>query len=631
MASHPAAAQGDVALVAQVRDLSQAAARHESTRVVQLELVLIVWQPTPAAALKRSRATSPGVEPQPQPLPAWAVPPAVWEDHLLPRLTGKDAARLGRTCKALRGMVRAHFQGDLGHVQLQRLRDALTTFPRARSTELCYGNRVPRVPWGNAREEALIEWLREGGRGAGLTTVGATGLCDVSMGAESFVHAALRAGALPSLRSLAVHLKYPDHRASLTGGFLRGVHELRLEVVCIDEVAPQLAALSLVRHLPDLATLNLTVIRDPDAQQDPEPWPPFTPPSLTTLRIGFGGNFLSDSLLGALPGTIEASGATLERLELPVGAYVYQVGDALIHVAQAVRCCSATLKDFRLSTSLGTLGLEGGEEEDGDGEVERLRVDWADLLAGVSACRELEVLVLPHTEFGAVFPPGTAFPRLTHLEITAPETSSDHVREHPPGAGGVGLWELMASGGLPALAKLRVSPEGALGRRGEVRGRVAPAFEAVAGTLTHLSIEIEVGAVGWGDEGEAGYEWGLAVGKLRRLKELALGLSTDGRAYYAFARGLAASGGDRPPPLLRRIKVAYLMRTNADLLASLLLPSVRVFDSCYSGHRPALLTACALRQAGYKHTWALDCKDGPTIVRMVAQCMAADVDMEDWQ
>jgi hypothetical protein len=39
---------------------------------------------------------------------------AVWEDHLLPLLTCKDAARLGCTCKALRGVVREHFRGDLG-------------------------------------------------------------------------------------------------------------------------------------------------------------------------------------------------------------------------------------------------------------------------------------------------------------------------------------------------------------------------------------------------------------------------------------------------------------------------------------------------------------------------------------
>jgi hypothetical protein len=41
---------------------------------------------------------------------------AVWEDHLLPLLTCKDAARLGCTCKALRGVVREHFK-DLGTIK----------------------------------------------------------------------------------------------------------------------------------------------------------------------------------------------------------------------------------------------------------------------------------------------------------------------------------------------------------------------------------------------------------------------------------------------------------------------------------------------------------------------------------
>jgi hypothetical protein len=66
-------------------------------------------------------------------------------------------------------------------------------------------------------------------------------------------------------------------------------------------------------------------------------------------------------------------------------------------------------------------------------------------------------------------------------------------------------------------------------------------------------------------------------------------------------QGLAATGGD-----LWRVQVPLSwVSSNADLLVSLLLPSVRVFSSCHLDDRSALLTACALRQAGYKHTWAL--------------------------
>jgi hypothetical protein len=62
-------------------------------------------------------------------------------------------------------------------------------------------------------------------------------------------------------------------------------------------------------------------------------------------------------------------------------------------------------------------------------------------------------------EVEPLFPPGTAFARLTHLEI------GDYEREHPPDAGVMGLWELMASGGLPALAKLKVSSRAVGGGR----------------------------------------------------------------------------------------------------------------------------------------------------------------------
>jgi hypothetical protein len=44
----------------------------------------------------------------------------------------------------------------------------------------------------------------------------------------------------------------------------------------------------------------------------------------------------------------------------------------------------------------------------------------------------------------------------------------------------MGLWELMASGGLPALAKLRVRLDGRHEYVEEVRTRVAPALEAAS-------------------------------------------------------------------------------------------------------------------------------------------------------
>jgi hypothetical protein len=235
------------------------------------------------------------------------------------------------------------------------------------------------------------------------------------------------------------------------------------------------------------------------------------------------------------------------------------------------------------------------------GQWEWLRWHWAVLLAGLSACRELEVLILPpYTEVQPAFPPGTTFARLTHLQISA------SYKEEPPGVGLVGLWELVASGGLPALAKVRVEIRGHPVVTEEVKTRVAPAFEAVAGTLTHLCLTLyQADAIRVG----VGYELGVAVGKLRRLKDLALALYDGGRAYHAFAQGLAANGGDRPLPLLLRVSIFLGVDDHANLLPNL-LPSVRVFRPGHRTSRAALLTACALRQAGYQHVWAMHCLEG---------------------
>jgi hypothetical protein len=196
--------------------------------------------------------------------------------------------------------------------------------------------------------------------------------------------------------------------------------------------------------------------------------------------------------------------------------------------------------------------------------------------------------------------------------------------------GGVGLWELMASGGLPALAKLTLYLHGRWqGCAGKIRVRLAPAFEAVAGTLTHLHL----GKPGYSfydewlsDEVDVGYELGVAVCKLRRLKDLAFDLSEDGLIYHAVAQGLTASGADRSLPVLWRVRVSEpgegYRAANIDLVASLVLPlpSVEVFVTLTSHY---LLVACALRQAGYKHTWVTSGWNWPEEVkapREVAQC-----------
>jgi hypothetical protein len=353
------------------------------------------------------------MQPPPQPLPTRPLPEAVWGDHLLPMLTCKEAVRLVRTCKALRVVVREHVK-DLGTVKVDKLQAALTTFPRARKATLWDFDEEskPGAP------EALVQWLREGGHGAGVTTLRT--YIDRSDGAViDVIHAALRQGALPSLTGVAAGLEQEAHRALLTGGFLGGMHELRLTVDRRGdhaEVVPQLAALGLVRRLPALATLHLE-IRAPD-DEEPVRYPPFIPPSLKALVIDVtSGGLRSDLLFRALPGMLEASGAALERLEVRIFLAFEWLGDGLVHLAQTLRCCSRTLKGFHLVAEEDIITIDD-KADDYEDQVERLRVQWAELLAGVSACRELENLELPtYIAVEPLFPPGIAFARLTHLEI----------------------------------------------------------------------------------------------------------------------------------------------------------------------------------------------------------------------
>jgi hypothetical protein len=158
----------------------------------------------PAASLKRSHPSSPDLELQP--LSTRALPEAVWEDHLLMTMMCKDVARLGCTCQALRAVVREHSK-DLGTVQLKTLRGALTTFPRARKVML--EDKLELGPCGEEEKDAMFQWLCEGDRGRYLDSITVEDLFSDS--AKDFVHKALQAGALPSLKSVDVSLDDEDH------------------------------------------------------------------------------------------------------------------------------------------------------------------------------------------------------------------------------------------------------------------------------------------------------------------------------------------------------------------------------------------------------------------------------------
>jgi hypothetical protein len=475
--------------------------------------VSFLWQSMPAATLTRPCPKSPYASPPLQPLLPRALPMAVWEDYLLPLLTWKDVLGLVYTCKALRVVMGERFAGDLYlDVPLARLRAVLKAFPRVR--KLTLDNSVRE--WDDEGKDTLVAWLREEGRGRHVTDLRLRG--DV----HEIVHAALREGALPSLKSLKLNLGMETARASLKEGLFGAIQDLHLAVGDDgdndEEIKVQLAALGLLRHLPSLAKLKFSVNwLEGDAME----WPPFIPPSLKEFKMDMSANSDSyQSLLLALPGMLEASGAGLERFEILIDETCVDEDGWLVPLAQILRCCSPTFRSFRLMAAAPNFlspwsGLSPWSER-GEGSAEesmaRLRVQCADVLAGVSACRELEMLVLPCTRFEPLFPPGTAFGRLTHLEI------HDNGREDPPDAGAMGLWELMASGGLPVLAKLCVFLKFPWGGVEEVKHRMAPAFEAVAGPLTHLNL-VKPGQGEWlSDPLDVGYEVGVAVGKLwRRL------------------------------------------------------------------------------------------------------------------
>jgi hypothetical protein len=165
-------------------------------------------------------------------------------------------------------------------------------------------------------------------------------------------------------------------------------------------------------------------------------WPPFLPPSLKALSLTLKDGPWSLSLLRSLPGMLEASGAGLERLEVDLDAhYMGEFDDRLVHLARLLRCCSPTLKVFDLAKS-GSIGIREGliEEDEHRSRMERLRVQWVGVMASVFTCRELEVLLLPRTKVETLFPPGSAFNRLTQLAVCD--------FEPPTSAGEMGLWEV---------------------------------------------------------------------------------------------------------------------------------------------------------------------------------------------
>jgi hypothetical protein len=69
---------------------------------------------------------------------------------------------------------------------------------------------------------------------------------------------------------------------------------------------------------------------------------------------------VDQSLLLALPGMLEASGAMLERLEIQIPADFVDVAGWLVPLAQAVRRCAPTLRALHIT--LTDVSIYSGED-----------------------------------------------------------------------------------------------------------------------------------------------------------------------------------------------------------------------------------------------------------------------------
>jgi hypothetical protein len=516
---------------------------------------------------KRPRLPAPGVQQEEGSRLSLvtALPLSVAQEHLMPFLFVKEAAGLRVVCKALKALVR-EWPMILGVWPMNRegvapenLEAALTCFPATEILELQVKEPLPA-----AEESRIVELLR--GHGGTLKRVGGD-----SEGAKRFFSSAIRAGALPNLTHIDFFLDDPVHLQILSGGML-GPLEI-VEVVMT--AGEQVGALEHLRSLPHLRSLTLTCKEAHEAA-----FHPFIPPSLKTLNLKIDPVANLESLLRELPSMVRASGACLEETEFEKhDDFPVECAAALAQVLQA---CSRTLKTVKL-------------EDRWDGPSSAC---IRELVPGLLSCRDtIEVLHCHWGIFKALPATCPTFPRLAELNLRGgPYEVLDLASP---------AWDIMADGRLPALATLylRHFQELSCGD-GEEGGRVARAFEAVAGTLRRLTL---LGCVYSLQDG-APYKLGTAIGKLRRLRYLYLGLFENAWDYTDVARGLAASGGC---PELFQLRLMAI-KSNFDLLPhepSLILPSVR--DLWLGGdctNDDACLMWCALVQADYRYrlsTWLL--------------------------
>jgi hypothetical protein len=496
------------------------------------------------------------------------LPLSLWREHIRPLLHFREAMRLRRVCKALKVSMREWSMrlGErpdthLSHVAPEVLEVALKCFPAMESFGITLAE--PLAP---TEESRMVELFR--GHGEFIKRVRTE-----HKGARRLLTSAVRAAALTKLTYFDFNLGKPFHRQILSGGMLR-----LLEEVCVTvdpyRAGEEPAALEHLRRIPQLQRLELVCNA---TVRGVASFPPFIPPSLRSLTLSTQASATLEQLLRELPGMLQTSRASLEAIELRgVDGLDAKLDDECgAALLQVLRMCSPTLKRIELVDNGRALGAAG------------IRDLWPCLM---SCCATLEVLHVPLDIFSALPATCPSFLCLAELELNGRGGVVDNVSP---------VWAIMANGGLPSLVTITVS----CGNEVPVEGEgvvLVRAFQAVAGTLRKLTLYCA-----WRrDSGDfrANYELGAAVGKLSRLRYLKLAVASDGRAYHALGRGMAASGGC---PQLHHVCLFGLMK-NVHWLTStpnLFVPSVRELfigaNSCPG--EEALLLCCGLVQTGYKH------------------------------
>jgi hypothetical protein len=515
------------------------------------------------------------------------LPLSVWREHLTPVLTVREAARLRVVCMALKVLVRA-WPMNLGGIALdewhaegwltpENLEAALTCFPSTESLSIKLNDTPSPV------EETRMVMLLKKHSGT-LKCVLASG-----EGAARLLLSAVRAGALSNLTTINSPFKHSIDPYILAGGMLRLLEEVHLTVNYDDKA--QLAELDHLRHMKHLRCLRLRYT-GPWGQEADSPGPgclPLVPPSLKTLDLCISCSVARpESLMRELPSMLQASGASLEVFGIDTSTKLSAEDGAVL--AQVLRALSPTLKTVKLE------------------EAKAYSACTRELLPGLmSCCDTLKVPHCPWAVFSALPATCPSFPCLIELQIEGDDREVIDLRSP--------AWDIMANGRLPALTSLAVNAFYALSltglegeRASEGGGRLANAFEGVAGTLRRLSL-FSADGLKYDNKPAGCYELGVAIGKLRHLRDLYLELLREGPECHAVGRGMAASGGC---PELFRVQVDGFCATHwLTYEPSLIVPSVRdlsVYGISDIGidEDDLLLLCCGLVQMGYKDFVRMD-------------------------